>query len=211
MDLNVIWLYGDFCAVLFKLKNALLVTGATGFIGRAVCAEVLRRGVSVRGSTRSVYKLLNGVEKIDLGGLEACINWRDALKGCHAVVHLAARAHVMKETATHPLNEFRHINVQGTLNLARQAAEVGVRRFVFISSIGVNGAESFHRPFRPEDEVAPHSPYAVSKYEAEIGLLSIAAETGLEIVIIRPPLVYGPNASGKTTLCAVVNVNTFEP
>ncbi len=178
-------------------NNALLVTGATGFIGRAVCAEFLRRGMSVRGSTRSECKLLNGVENLTVGGLEGRIDWRDALNGCQAVVHLAARTHVMKEAAVDPLNEFRHINVQGTLNLAQQAAEVGVRRFVFINSIGVNGAETFQLPFNAEDEVAPHSPYAVSKYEAEMGLLSVAAETGLEVVIIRPPLVYGPNAPGN--------------
>ncbi len=178
-------------------KTPLLVTGATGFIGRAVCAEVLGRGMWVRGSTRSECKLINGVENLAVGGLEGRIDWRDALNDCQAVVHLAARAHVMKEAAVDPLNEFRHINVQGTLNLARQAAEAGVRRFVFISSIGVNGAETFQRPFNAEDEVAPHSPYAVSKYEAEMGLLSVAVETGLEVVIIRPPLVYGPNAPGN--------------
>jgi nucleoside-diphosphate-sugar epimerase len=119
------------------------------------------------------------------------------LTGCETVVHLAARVHVMADTAADPLEEFRRVNVQGTLNLARQAAVAGVRRFVFVSSIGVNCAETYRRPFTAHDEVAPHSPYAVSKYEAELGLQALAAETGMEVVIIRPPLVYGPGAPGN--------------
>jgi nucleoside-diphosphate-sugar epimerase len=112
-------------------------------------------------------------------------------------MHCAARVHVMAESLADPLAEFRRVNVQGTLNLARQAAAAGVRRFVFVSSIGVNGAETFQQSFTSEDSVAPHSPYAVSKYEAELGLQALAAETGMEVVIIRPPLVYGPGAPGN--------------
>jgi len=112
-------------------------------------------------------------------------------------VHCAARVHVMADTAANPLAEFRRVNVQGTLNLARQAAAAGVRRFAFVSSIGVNGAETFGLPFSAQDVAAPHSPYAVSKYEAELGLQALAAETGMEVVIIRPPLVYGLGAPGN--------------
>ncbi len=106
----------------------------------------------------------------------------------------------MNESASDPLAEFRRVNVDGTLHLARQAAVAGVQRFVFVSSIGVNGAETFHAPFTAEDIPDPRSPYAVSKYEAEIGLQRIAQETGLQVVVIRPPLVVGPNAPGNLNM-----------
>ncbi len=131
------------------------------------------------------------------GDLELAADWSVALAGISAVVHLADRVHVMADTAANPLVEFRRVNVQGTLNLARQAAAAGVRRFVFISSIGVNGAETSQKPFADQDQAAPHSPYAVSKYEAELALQALAAETDMEVVVIRPPLVYGPNAPGN--------------
>jgi nucleoside-diphosphate-sugar epimerase len=174
-----------------------LVTGANGFVGRSLCAEVVSRGMVARGITRTSGDLPVGVENIALGDIDVNSDWQDVLTGFEIVVHLAARVHVMKEVSFDPLEEFRRVNVQGTLNFACQAAKAGVRRFVFVSSIGVNGAETFHQPFTPEDSVAPHSPYAVSKYEAELGLQAIAAETGMEVVIIRPPLVYGPCAPGN--------------
>ena len=119
-------------------------------------------------------------------------NWSVALQGVDAVIHLAARVHVMNDIASDPLTEFRKVNVDGTLNLARQAAQARVRRFIFISSIKVNGeATQAGRPFTADDMVNPQDPYAVSKLEAEQGLLKIARETGMEVVIIRPPLVYG--------------------
>jgi nucleoside-diphosphate-sugar epimerase len=118
--------------------------------------------------------------------------------GVSVIVHCAARVHVMKNVdLADPLTEFRKVNVDGTLRLARQAAKTGVRRFILVSSIGVNGGETFGRPYAAADEVAPHTPYAVSKYEAEVQLRSLADETGMEVVIIRPPLVYGPNAPGN--------------
>ena len=137
------------------------------------------------------------VQSVQVADLAPDTAWGPTLVNVDVVIHLAARAHVMRDTAMDPLAEFRRVNVQGTLNLARQAAAVGVRRFVFVSSIGVNGAESFEQPFAAEDEVAPHSPYAVSKFEAEQGLQVLATETGMEVVIIRPPLVYGPGAPGN--------------
>jgi UDP-glucose 4-epimerase len=124
-------------------------------------------------------------------------DWRAALDGVDAVVNCAARVHVVRDTSADPLAEFRRVNVAGTLNLARQAADAGVRRFIYISSIGVNGAETFDMPFTSEDKAAPHSPYAVSKLEAELGLRQLTHETGLEVVIIRPPLVFGPGAPGN--------------
>jgi nucleoside-diphosphate-sugar epimerase len=175
----------------------MLVTGASGFVGRAFSAEVNSRGMAVQGATRTPSDLPNGIKNVLVGSIDGNTDWYDGLTGCKVVVHLAARAHVMQEAANDPLVEFRRVNVQATLNLARQAAAAGVRRFVYISSIGVNGAETFQLPFTAQDVAAPHSPYAVSKYEAELGLQELAAETGMEVVIIRSPLVYGPGAPGN--------------
>ena len=174
-----------------------LVTGANGFVGRAVCAEVAARGLTVGAATRSPCRFPGETENIVVGDIDANILWGAALDGRQAVVHAAARVHVMADTAANPLDEFRRVNVQGTMNLARQAAAAGVQRFVFISSIGVNGAETSQQPFGAQDVPAPHSPYAVSKYEAELGLQELAAETEMEVVIIRPPLVYGSCAPGN--------------
>ena len=178
-------------------QATVLVTGANGFVGRAVCTQAWAAGMGVRGAIRSRAVLPDGVQAVTVTNMDGQTTWAHALAGCSAVVHLAARVHVMADTASDPLEEFRQVNVQGTLNLARQAAAAGVLRFVFVSSIGVNGAETFQRPFTAQDVAAPHSPYAVSKYEAELGLQALAAETGMEVVIIRPPLVYGPNAPGN--------------
>ncbi len=147
--------------------------------------------------TRLPYDFSKGIKNVAVGSINSNTVWRDALVDCYAVIHLAAMVHVMQEASSNYLAIFRRVNVEGTLHLARQAEAAGVRRFVFVSSIGVNGAETFQQPFTSEDRVAPHSPYAVSKYEAELGLKAFAAETGMEVVIIRPPIVYGPNAPGN--------------
>lgn len=178
--------------------DPILVTGATGFLGRAVVDRLAGRGRKVRAAVRrDPGGWPGGVETAVVGDLSGETDWSAALQGVDAVVHCAARAHVLRETAADPLAQFRAVNTEATLALARQAAAAGVRRFVFISSIGVNGAETTGRPFRHDDPPAPHSPYAVSKHEAELGLRVLAAETGLEVVIIRPPLIVGPDPKGN--------------
>jgi UDP-glucose 4-epimerase len=171
-----------------------LVTGANGFVGRALCAELARCGHSVRGALRRKARspeLVEGVEPAVVGTIDAGTDWEKALAGCQVVVHLAARVHVMNDPAQDPQALYRATNTDATLNLARQAAQAGVKRLVFVSTIKVNG-EGRDAPYRETDEPAPEDAYAISKWEAEQGLQRIAQETGLEVVTLRPPLVYGP-------------------
>ncbi|ASL43330.1 N-acetyl-alpha-D-glucosaminyl-diphospho-ditrans,octacis-undecaprenol 4-epimerase [Burkholderia sp. AD24] len=177
----------------------ILVTGATGFVGRAVVAELARKGVAVRACVRRPDAAVpEGAQSVQIADLSAELNWRDALAGVSAVVHAAARVHVMDDAAADPLAEFRRINVAGTLNLAEQAAAAGVIRFVFISSIKVNGEATVSgRPFSASDTPAPLDAYGISKMEAEQGLREIARRTGMEVAIIRPPLVYGPGVKAN--------------
>jgi len=178
--------------------TSLLVTGANGFVGRALVARLARDGVPVRAAARSnMVAGMAGVQLISGLDLAAPGDWSAALKGVNAVVHCAARVHVMRDTTADPLAEFQRVNVQGSLALASQAAAAGVRRFIFVSSIGVNGAVTTERPFQADDTPAPHSPYAQSKLEAELALRALAAQTGLEVVIVRPPLIHGPDAPGN--------------
>lgn len=175
----------------------ILLTGASGFVGRAILAALEQR-CSIRVALRNPDSVS---PRSCLDVREAFIqpgqDWAGILEGISGIVHCAARVHVMREHAADALSEFRVVNVEGTLCLARQAAQSGVRRFVFISSIGVNGGETHGEPFTIDSEVAPHTPYAVSKSEAETELRRLASESGMEVVIVRPPLVYGPNAPGN--------------
>lgn len=170
-----------------------LVTGASGFVGRALCSELTQRGKTVRAATRGAANVGTSTDCVAVGSVDAATDWSAALRGVDAVAHLAARVHVMNDRASDPLTLFRSVNTDGALNLARQAAAAGVRRVVFVSSVKVAGEYSLaSRPFRETDPPQPQDAYAVSKHEAEIGLRQLAAETGLEITIVRPPLVYGP-------------------
>jgi nucleoside-diphosphate-sugar epimerase len=173
-----------------------LVTGATGFVGTTLIARLVNdRRFDVRGAVRREASALPaGVERIAVGDLTPEVDWQHAVAGADAVVHLAARVHVMREAAADSLEEFRRVNVEGSLNLARQAAVAGVRRLVFLSSVKVNGEMG---TFTEADIPAPEDAYGISKLETELGLRRIAAETGMEVVIIRPPLVYGPGVKAN--------------
>lgn len=177
-----------------------LVTGATGFVGRAFVAQLVKlRHVEVLALPRQVpanpvagAKYLPGVD------LTSQTQSQPALAGVDVIVHTAARVHILNDRVADPLAEFRNVNVTGTQRLAEHAAAMGVRRFVFMSSIGVNGVQSaLGKAFSEADKSNPHNAYALSKWEAEQELLRVAHETELEVVIIRPPLVYGPDAPGS--------------
>lgn len=171
----------------------ILVSGANGFVGRALREALGTNGYAVVSAVRRSSGL---ADEIVVGDIRDSTNWTIALTGCDAVIHLAARVHVMHDTTDEPLALYRATNTEATLSLARQAAQVGVKRFVFISTIKVNG-EGEDESYRETDVPAPQDAYAISKWEAEQGLQKISRETGLEVVILRPPLVYGPGVKAN--------------
>lgn len=181
-------------------SKTFLVTGGSGFLGQALINRLVRLpGCSVVAPLRTVpVTLAAGVRSLPLKKLEGTNDWKAALTDVDVVVHAAARVHVMNEVALDPLAAFREVNVEATLNLARQAAACGVKRFIFISSIKVNG-EGTETGFvyRADDVPAPIDPYGISKLEAEQGLMALAATTAMEVVIIRPVLVYGPGVKAN--------------
>ncbi|MEO3431186.1 NAD-dependent epimerase/dehydratase family protein [Pelagibius sp. CAU 1746] len=167
----------------------MLVTGANGFAGAAICRHLVRHGWQVRACVRNAAAAVpEGVEKVVVGEIGEATDWSAALAGVDAVVHCAARVHVLRETAADPLTAFRRVNVDGSRELAVQAAAAGVRRFVFLSSIGAAVAER---------QPAAASPYQRSKLEAEAALREAAARSGMVLVMLRPPLIYGPGAPGN--------------
>jgi len=180
---------------------SLLVTGSTGLVGRALLKRLASRGGQpIRAGQRIPRDddLPTEVTTMRMPSLDASASSRAALAGTETVIHLAARVHVMNDRAADPLAAFRVVNTAGTLTLARQAAAAGVRRFIFVSSVKVNGesTEAGH-PFSAANTPAPQDPYGISKREAEDGLREIAAATGMEVVIVRPPLVYGPGVKAN--------------
>jgi len=175
-----------------------LVTGGNGFVGQSLCQQLLQQDYFVRAAIRDFNKTVPASEKVLIGNLDANTDWSLALQDIQVVIHLAARVHVMKETSSDALAEFRKVNVEGTLNLARQAVQAGASRFIYLSSIKVNGEQtSDGMPYTPEDEPNPVDPYGISKQEAEKALRQLALETGLKVVIIRPPLIYGPSVKAN--------------
>ncbi len=176
--------------------SRVLVTGANGFIGSVACAAFRQGGWTVCGTVRGLVPESDMFPIGDLGAMTVT-DWLPILAGVEVIVHLAGRAHVLKETMADPLAEFRRVNTAGTRKLMAAAEQVGVRRFVFVSSIGVNGDVSAETGFTEESAVHPHKPYAVSKYEAELLLRSMATQSGMELVVVRPPLVYGAGVKGN--------------
>jgi nucleoside-diphosphate-sugar epimerase len=207
-----------------KVEN-ILITGANGFIGQALCKRMLADGYQVRGAVRGTTQmtaLVSGVEGVMVGDIGPETDWSEALAGIDGVVHLAARVHVMRESSVNPLAAYREVNVEGTKCLAITAANAGVKRFVYISSVKVNGERTGDKrwdqgpgvggrektkvrgqegelkgTFSEKDVPEPQDPYGISKWEAEQVLRDVAADTGLEVVILRPPLVYGPEVRGN--------------
>lgn len=179
--------------------SRLLLTGATGFVGSALQHCLIADGsYNITIAIRNVQQQSNKVRTVKIDDITADTDWTDALQDIDVVIHTAARVHVMDDKSTDPLTEFRKVNVEGTLNLARQAADSGVKRFIFISSIKVNGeGTKIGKPYTEGSKPNPADPYGISKYEAEQGLLKLAETTPLEVVIIRPTLVYGENVKGN--------------
>ncbi len=173
--------------------HRILLTGADGFVGSYLSQYLSKQGNTVLPVVRSNKKLTNATV---IGNIDANTNWLPALQGCASVVHLAGLAHASNKRED-LREQFKRVNTDGTLNLARQAILAGVKRMVFVSSIGVNGNETFDEAFGANSVPKPHSEYAASKYEAELGLREIASSGKIEIVVVRPPLVYGANAPGS--------------
>lgn len=184
-----------------------LVTGSDGFVGRALCLVLRGQGHLVREAVRAE----TGDNRMAVGEIDASTNWSEALAGIDVVVHLAGRAHVLREQGR-ALDVFRRVNLEGTENLARQAAARGVRRLVFVSSVKVNGEQTHGRAFTEKDPPRPEDAYGISKWEAEQTLAEVSAQTGLEITVLRPPLVHGPNVKGNLLrLLKAVHQNQIFP
>lgn len=176
----------------------LLVTGATGFVGSVLCAQLETQGRHFRRIVRRTSGEQEECSTEVIPNIDGFVDWSKALYGVTHIIHLAARVHLLDDQALDPLIEYRKVNVQGTVNLARQAAQAGVKRFVFVSSVKVNGESTqLGRPFTADDTPSPEDPYGVSKYEAEQELLCLARDVDMEVVIVRPPLVYGPGVKAN--------------
>lgn len=183
----------------------ILVTGASGLVGRRLCQRLTQDGERVRGAVRFAGSTGTFFQQQPVGPIDQGTDWCQALQAVESVVHCAGRVHVLNESEADPLAAFRAVNVEGTMNLARQSAAAGVKRFVFISSVKVNGESTEPgAAFTEIDHPNPHDAYGQSKHEAEQGLREIAIDTGMEVVIIRPPLVYGPGV--KANFAALMRV-----
>ena len=176
-------------------RHDILVTGASGFVGRALCDLLAASGRAPRKAARRPPA--NAPDTVATGDIGPDTIWKAALEGVRCVVHLAARTHVLRESAAGPLSEYRRINVQGTERLAREAVASGVKRIVFLSSVKVNGERTLAHPYTEDDAPQPEDAYGATKQEAEQVLARFAAEAGLEVVVLRPPLVYGPGVKGN--------------
>lgn len=177
------------------MTKKLLLTGPTGFLGSALLKRLNNYNVMAVGRSKPDFI---SEEKFNYGHINGDTNYNSVLNNIDVIIHTAARVHIMNDKSKNPLSEFREINTYGTLNLAEQAAQKGVKRFIFLSSIKVNGEiTDLGKTFQHSDKPNPTDPYSISKYEAEEGLKEISRKTGMETVIIRPPLIYGPGVKGN--------------
>jgi len=177
-----------------------LVTGSSGFIGGAILAKLVdMERYQLRTAGRSKPKNTSrDIDHVVIQDFSSDAKLADAVKDVDVIIHAAARVHVLQESSTDPLTEYRAVNLKGSMNLAQLGVEAGVRRLIFISSIKVNGESTEPgKPYTADDVPAPVDPYGVSKYEAELGLMHIAEKSGLEVVIIRPVIVYGPGVKAN--------------
>ncbi|TLU65100.1 SDR family oxidoreductase [Thalassotalea litorea] len=183
-----------------------LLTGASGFLGKHILASTEFTDSSIRAVYRFGSKSEEHLNRYFVDNIDAHTNWLPALKNIDCVIHCAARVHVMSDTKSDPLNAYRQVNTEGTVNLAEQAMRCGVKRFIFISTIKVNGEETGVTPYKASDIANPSDPYGISKYEAEQALLELARRSTMEVVIIRPPLIYGPGVKANfAALAKIVN------
>jgi nucleoside-diphosphate-sugar epimerase len=181
-------------------SGCVLVTGATGFVGQPLTQALIDVGIPVRCAIRSpaaAARTVYGASSCIIGEIGPHTDWSAAVDGVRTVVHLAARVHVMRDTAPDPLAAYRRVNVDGTHGLAEAAAAAGVSRLVYVSSVKVNGEVSGEKPLREVDPAAPADPYAQSKWEAEQRVQDTGQATGLEVVVVRPPLIYGPGVKAN--------------
>ncbi len=180
--------------------STFLITGANGFVGQRLCrtlAEAGHKMIAAVRTTKTTRDIDPNVTFRQIGDIGPSTEWTPLLQGIDAVIHLAARVHVMEESTGDSIAEYRRVNVEGTRHLASMAARSGVKRFVYVSTVKVNGESTEEEPFRDDDCPSPRDSYSISKWEAEEALHAISARTGLEIVVIRPPLVYGPGVKGN--------------
>lgn len=182
--------------------SRVLITGANGFVGSRLVQYLRDKGHDITRAVRDYTK--EGGDTVPTGDIGPDTDWTAALTDCEVVVHLAARVHIMNDTASNPVDLYRAVNFDGTLNLARQAARSGVRRFVYLSTIKVNGESTDRRPFTEDTDYVPTDPYAVSKWQAENSLLELSTTSDMDVVIIRPPLVYGPGV--KANFLQLINL-----
>lgn len=175
----------------------ILITGSTGFVGKSLVPALVEAGYDLRCLVSQKQEWIH-TEQIVIGRIEEQQDWSVILEGVDVVIHLAARVHLMKDTATSPLDEYLKVNCEATKNLAKQAAQHKVKRFIFLSSIKVNGeATQPQKPFTEEQMPQPEDPYGISKWEAEKALMEIAQTTPMEVVVLRPPLIYGPGVKAN--------------
>lgn len=179
----------------------ILCTGTSGFVGAHLAKHLTDKGHNVIPVIRNKEKIGLQGNVLHINSIDSVTNWGNLINGCEIVIHCAARAHIMKDTSLDPLNEYLEVNTKGTINLARASANAGVKRFIYISSIKVNGESTPNNQlFSPDDIPYPLDDYGVSKAAAEEELLALSKETKMEVVIIRPPLIYGPGVKANFRL-----------